>query len=64
MKINKSQLTFVGIGVLLLLIIVGYLAFSISFLVRNLNQTLNKQSAIPPAILKFETEKAEILLKK
>jgi len=60
---NKSELTFWAVGVLMLLIVVGYSGVAIWFLVRNLNASFNKGIETAPTILRFHLDKAETLKK-
>jgi len=61
---NKKELTFLGIGILMLIIVISLAIFLINFLIGNINQALNKNaSESPAAVLKFQIEKAQSLLK-
>ena len=64
MKMSKRELTFLGIGILILIIAVSSMIFSIKFLTGSINQAMNKKTLESPGvILKFQIEKAEALLK-
>jgi|GEM_PF-2561969 len=64
MKFNfkdKTELTFFGIGILMVLIVTAGVTVSIRFLVRNLNTALNPRSDSNAAAMQFQIEKAEAL---
>jgi hypothetical protein len=62
---NKRELTFLGIGILMLIIVISGITFSIYFLVDNINQMFDKDRiGIPTDILEFQIEKAEGVLSK
>ena len=64
MKMNKKELTFLGIGILMLIIVILSVILSIGFLVKNINLIFGKQAVEPPsAALEFQIEKAELLRK-
>ncbi|MEK9170213.1 MAG: hypothetical protein AAB674_01030 [Patescibacteria group bacterium] len=61
---NKKELTFLGIGILMLIIVISSVIFSIKFLTGSINQAMNKKTLESPGVvLKFQIEKAEALLK-
>lgn len=63
-KLNKRELTFLMIGILMLIIAVLTIILSIKFLISSLNQALEKDnSGNGDLILKFQIEKAESLKK-
>ena len=64
MKLNKRDLIFLTIGVLMLFIVLGYLGLAIGFLGRKVNSVLDKGSALSQPPLGFEIDKAEILYRK
>ncbi len=64
MKFNfkdKTELTFFGIGILMVLIVAGGVTISIRFLVRNANTALNTEAGSEGAKMQFQIEKAEAL---
>lgn len=61
---NKRDLTFLVIGVLMLLIVLGYLGWAIGFLARQVNSVLDKGSVASQPAPSFEIDKAEILYRK
>ena len=64
MTMNKKELTFLGIGILMLIIVISSVIFSIKFLTGSINQAMNKKTLESPrVVLKFQIEKAEALLK-
>ncbi len=64
MTMNKKELTFLGIGILMLIIVISSVIFSIKFLTGSINQAMNKKTLESPGVvLKFQIEKAEALLK-
>ena len=63
-KLNKRELTFLMIGILMLIIVVLTIILSIKFLINNLDQALEKDtSGTGNSVLKFQIEKAESLKK-
>lgn len=61
---NKRQLTFLGIGILMLIIVVFYVVFAIYFLAKNANRAFSREGLEMPAeALRFQIGKAEELLK-
>lgn len=63
MKLNKRELTFLAIGVLMLLIVIGYSAAAIRFLLKNLNSAFNRGLENVPGTVRFQIERAEALKK-
>jgi hypothetical protein len=64
MKFNlrdKTELTFLGIGILMVLIVIGGVTISIRFLVRNLNTALNPKLDSEVTATQFQIEKAKAL---
>lgn len=61
LKHNKPELTFLAIGILMLIIVIGYSAIAIRFLLRNLNSAFSQKLENVPAVIHFQIEKAEIL---
>ncbi|MEE8131835.1 MAG: hypothetical protein V3T98_02210 [Candidatus Paceibacterota bacterium] len=53
---NKKELIFIVSGVLMLLIVVAFFAYSINFLVRNLNAALGADSITKTPITKFNID--------
>ncbi|OGY63933.1 MAG: hypothetical protein A3I89_00545 [Candidatus Harrisonbacteria bacterium RIFCSPLOWO2_02_FULL_41_11] len=58
---NKRELTFLGIGILMLLIVIIYSAASIRFLVKNLNAALGFGKSNEASALKFQIDKVKEL---
>lgn len=58
---NKTELTFLGIGILMVLIVIGGVTISIRFLIRNLNTALNTKADAEMTATQFQTEKAKAL---
>ncbi len=61
---NKNELTFLGIGILMILIVVSTLAWAISFLVTSINSASDGQGNGQDAIIQFQVDRAEAVLKK
>ncbi len=61
---NKKELTFLAIGILMLLIVVSYSGYAINYLFKRINEALAGEKASQSNILRFQFEKAEIILKK
>ena len=64
MNLGKRDLTFLMVGILMLIIVLIYLGWAISFLVKEVNLAINRDSAISQPALNFEIEKAGLLYKK
>lgn len=61
---NKNELTFVGIGILMVIIVISLLAWAISFLTGNISGAMEKQGNGQKAVIQFEVDRAEAVLKK
>lgn len=61
---NKRELTFLAIGILMLLIVAGYSGYAINFLFKKINMALAGREGAQLNNLRFHFEKAEIILKK
>lgn len=61
---NKKELTFLVIGILMLIIVIFYITFGIQFLFSNLKQVTDTQTVTSAEPLKFQVEKFEALQKK
>jgi len=53
---NKREILFIVIGALLLLVTVGFIIYSINFLIRNTKNALNPELANIKEIAKFNFE--------
>ena len=58
---NRKELTFLAIGILMLIIVIFCLVSATRFLARNLNQAFSRDASTIPAALKFQLERAELL---
>ena len=61
---NKKELTFLAIGILMLIIAIFYIVVAIRFLFSNLKQVTDTQAVTNVEPLKFQVEKFEALRKK
>lgn len=61
---NKKELTFLAIGILMLLIVASYSGYAINFLFKKINMALAGREDAQLNNLRFQFEKAEIILKK
>ena len=56
---SKRELTFLAIGILMLLIVLTAVAYSIRFLVVKLNIVLNHSLSNPVPVVRFEFQKVK-----
>ena len=61
---NKRELTFFAIGILMLLIVVSYPGYAINFLFKKINDALAGEKISQLNGLRFQLEKAEVILRK
>ncbi len=61
---NKNELTFLAIGILMILIVVSMLAWAISFLVSSIGSASDGQGNGQAAVIQFQVDRAEAVLKK
>ena len=61
---NKNELTFFGIGILMILIVVSMMAWAIGFLVNSINGASDGQGNGQGAVIQFQVDRAEAVLKK
>ena len=61
---NKRELTFLAIGILMLVIVASYSGYAINFLFQEINAALSGEKALQLDNLRFQLEKAEIILRK
>jgi hypothetical protein len=59
---DKKELTFLIIGILMLLIVVAIVSLAINFLIGNLNRAVNTRPDVPAGSLRFDIENAESLI--
>ncbi len=53
---KHRELIFIITGILLLLIIVGFIIYSINFLVKNTSDVLDQESVKPKEVIRFNLE--------
>ncbi|MDE2000942.1 MAG: hypothetical protein KGI60_00025 [Patescibacteria group bacterium] len=61
---NKRELTFLSIGILMVIMVSLSAAGMIYFLLANVNGALTKQAAAPQGTVRFELNAATALIKK
>ena len=61
---NKKTLAFLGFGILMVITVTLYSFFSIRFLIKNLNEALDKKAAADLKPLRFQVEKVEVIQRK
>ncbi len=61
---NKNELTFLGIGILMVIIVVSMLAWAITFLAGSIGSAFDKQGIGTKAVIRFKVDRAEAILKK
>lgn len=61
---NKIELTFIGFGILMVVLVVLFVVQSFSFLLGNVIVAMDKKSNEPKAAIRFQIERAEAVIKK
>ena len=61
---NKPELTFSVIGILMVIIVVLAVGFAINFLLSSVGNALDKETGSSGAIVRFQIDRAEAILRK
>lgn len=61
---NKIELTFMGFGILMVVIVVLFSVQAFNFLLGNIIIAMDKRSNNPKATIRFQIERAEAVIKK
>ena len=61
---NKNELTFLGIGILMVIIVISMLVWAVSFLAGSIGGAMDRQTVGVKAVIRFQTDRAEAVLKK
>lgn len=59
---NKNELTFLGIGILMVIIVISVLAWAITFLTGSIGSAFDRQGSGVKAVINFQVERAEAIL--
>ncbi len=61
---NKNELTFIGIGILMVITVILMMIWAISFIAGNIGIAIEKQGNGPRPIIQFQLDRAEAILTK
>lgn len=61
---NKNELTFIGIGILMIITVIFMLVWAISFLTGSIGSAAEKSGSGTKPLIQFQVDKAEAVLTK